>query len=117
MVLVVPIVIAVLMLALQAAVYFHTSNVAEAAASQGAAAGAVRGESTFDIARRATDAAVAMLADAGVRAQLAPQVSVSAESVSVLVEVQVPTIVPIFPSLVRRVAVEPRERFLTEPMR
>jgi hypothetical protein len=115
-VLLVPIVVSILMIAVQSAVYFHTSAVAGAAASHGASAAAARGES-FDVAQLGREAARHILIDAGVSRSRTPVVTVTPETVSVGVEVDVARIVPYFPRTVRRVATEPRERFLTESMR
>lgn len=116
-VLVVPIVVSILMIAVQSAIYFHTSAVAGAAASHGASAAAVRGDTIDAVTHLGREAAQLVLAEAGVRDSLLPDVVVSTETVSVGVEVEVPHIVPYFPRTVRRVATEPRERFLTESMR
>lgn len=116
-VLLVPIVVTILMIAVQSAIYFHTSAVAGAAASHGASAAAVQGEPIDAVAQLGREAAQDILMDAGVSRSRVPDVIVSAETVSVGVEVEVPRIVPYFPHTVRRVATEPRERFITESMR
>lgn len=116
-VLVLPIVIVIMMIAIQAGVYFHTSNVAGAAASHGAAAAAARSTSAASVRDRGGQAALEILAEAGARVVASPSVSMSSDSVTIAVEVHVPQIVPYFPRVVRRVATEPRERFLTESMR
>ncbi|MEN9802214.1 MAG: hypothetical protein RLZ37_1339 [Actinomycetota bacterium] len=116
-VLLVPIVVSILMIAVQSAIYFHTSAVAAAAASHGASAAAARGETLDAVAHLGRDAVQHILIDAGVSRSRVPDVTVTSETVSVGVEVDVPRIVPYFPHTVRRVATEPRERFLTESMR
>lgn len=116
-VLLVPIVVSILMIAVQSAIYFHTSAIAGAAASHGASAAAVRGETVDAVTQLGREAAQHILEDAGVGRAYIPDVIVSSETVSVGVEVDVPRIVPYFPHTVRRVATEPRERFLTESMR
>ena len=116
-VLLVPIVVSILMIAVQSAIYFHTSAVAGAAASHGASAAAVRGDTIDAVTHLGREAAQLVLAEAGVRDSLLPDVIVSPETVPVGVEVEVPRIVPYFPRTVRRVATEPRELFLTESMR
>lgn len=116
-VLVVPIVIAILMIAVQAAVYFHTSNVAGAAASHGASAAAANGKSAVELVHNGREAALAIIADAGARVAEPPQVLLSSERATIEVRALVPKIVPYFPAIVRRVAIEPRERFLSESMR
>lgn len=115
-VLVVPVVISILLIAVQAAVYFHTSNIAGAAASQGASAAASHGESVDTVTRWGSESARAILVEAGVR-DASATVTVSSDTVTVTVDARVPRIVPYFPGVVRRVATEPRERFLTESMR
>ncbi len=116
-VLIVPVLIMILLIAVQAAVYFHTSNVAGAAASHGAAAAAVNGSSSAMIELRARTAVLDIMSEAGADIQGAPVITVSGESVTIAVEALVPRLVPYFPRTVRRVATEPRERFLTESMR
>jgi hypothetical protein len=116
-VLLVPIVVSILLIAVQSAIYFHTSAVAAAAASHGASAAAARGETIDAVAHLGRDAAQHILIDAGVSRSRTPVVTVTPETVSVGVEVDVPRIVPYFPHTVSRVATEPRERFLTESMR
>lgn len=116
-VLLVPIVVTILLIAVQSAIYFHTSAVAGAAASHGASAAAVQGETVDAVAHLGREAAQDVLIDAGVSRSRVPDVMVSSATVSVGVEVEVPRIVPYFPHTVRRVATEPRERFITESMR
>ena len=115
-VLVVPVVALILMIAIQAAIYFHTSNVAGAAASQGAAA-AVRKDSTTAATIAGREAAMALMSDAGVVLIETPEVTVNVQTISVVVRARVPSVVPYFPSVVLRSATEPREMFLTEAMR
>ena len=116
-VLVLPIVISILLIAVQASVYFHTSNVAGAAASRGASEATSDDESTGVVIGRAESAALELLDDSRTRLAAPVAVEVSTESVTVSVEVRVPRIAPFFPRTVRRTATEPRERFLTEAMR
>ncbi len=116
-VLVIPIVIAILMIAIQAGVYFHTSNVAGAAASHGAAAAAARSTTSQEVRERGSAATLEILREAGTRIAAPPRVAMSAVSVTITVEAHVPRIVPLFPGVVTRTATEPRERFLTESMR
>lgn len=116
-VLIVPAVISILLIAVQAAVYFHTSNIAGAAAAQGASAAAAHGDSAGSAAIRGRDAARAITSEAGATIAAQPEIHLSAQAVTIAVEIRVPRIVPFFPETVRRVATEPRERFLTETMR
>lgn len=115
-VLVVPVVTLILLIAIQAAIYFHTSNVAGAAASQGAAV-AVRKDSTTAATIAGREAAMALMSDAGVVLIETPEVTVNVQTISVVVRARVPSVVPYFPSVVLRSATEPREMFLTEAMR
>lgn len=116
-VLVIPVVLSILMIAIQAGLYFHTSNVAGAAASYGAAAAAARSTSSVLVRERGHQAALDFLVDAGAGIASPPRVSMSTDSVTISVAVEVPRIVPFFPQIVRREATEPRERFRTESMR
>lgn len=117
LVLVVPVVISILLIAVQAAVYFHTSNIAGAAASHGASAAAAHGDTAGSAAQWGRDAASALAMQAGASLASPPDVRLSSEVVTITVELYVPRIIPLFQDTVRRVATEPRERFLTEQMR
>ena len=108
-----PILVLLVFLAVQAALYFHAANVASAAAAQGAAAGS-RVDSG---AESANIAANRTLRELGARPSAAPLVQLSAIDIVVTVEVSVSQIVPFFPDSVTRVASEPRERFVPESER
>ena len=113
-VLVVPVIILILMLAIQAGLYFHTSNVAGAAAAQGAtAASSVNMTSSIAIQQGQTSASSFVMA-AGAQLFATPLVVVSAGMVSVTVQVKVPRIIPFFSSSVGRSVIEPLERFTFE---
>ena len=113
-VLVVPVIILVLMLAIQAGLYFHTSNVAGAAAAQGAtAASSVTITSSVALQLGQTSASNFVMA-AGAQLFATPLVVVSAGMVSVTVQVKVPRIIPFFSSSVGRSVIEPLERFTFE---
>lgn len=116
-VLVLPVVLMVLLAAVQTSVFFHTSNVAGAAASQAASAAVADGDTTGVLVDRARTAAFSLLEETGTRLTSPIEVDISAEYVFVAVEAHVPRIAPFFPAKVRRTASEPRERFLTEAMR
>ena len=116
-VLVVPVVISILLIGVQATVYFHTSNIAGAAASQGASSAAAHGDTAGSAAEWGRGAAMAITQAAGAATASPPDVLVSPQSVTIAVVLRVPRIIPYFPATVRRVATEPRERFLTESMR
>ena len=113
-VLVVPVIILVLMLAIQAGLYFHTSNVAGAAAAQGAtAASSVNITSSVAVQLGQTSARNFVTA-AGAQLLATPLVVVGAGIVSVTVQVKVPRIIPFFSSSVGRSVIEPLERFTFE---
>jgi len=113
-VLVVPVIILILMLAIQAGLYFHTSNVAGAAAAQGAtAASSVNMTSSVAVQLGQTSASNFVMA-AGAQLLATPLVVVSAGMVSVTVQVKVPRIIPFFSSSVGRSVIEPLERFTFE---
>ena len=108
-----PILIILMFLGVQAAIYFHAANVAAAAASQGAAASSP--------SARGADSAVAAaqrtVADLGGHTSRPPMVAIDGNFVVVSVEISVTRIIPFFPSTVMRRAVEPRERFVPESNR
>jgi len=113
-VLVVPVIILILMLAIQAGLYFHTSNVAGAAAAQGAtAASSVNMTSSVAVQLGQSSASNFVMA-AGAQLLATPLVVVSAGMVSVTVQVKVPRIIPFFSSSVGRSVIEPLERFTFE---
>ena len=105
-----PILILLVFLGIQAAIYFHSANVAAAAASQGAAAGSRRGAGIAE----ATEAAQKTLADLGDSGSAQTGAAQDAGFVRVTVEVDVPRVLPFFPDTVSRTAVEPNERFVPE---
>ncbi len=112
-VLVVPVVLTLTLIGVQAALALHAANVASSAAAQGAAAGAAHGASLAD----AAEVAGATVAELGGRLDEAPVAAITGGEVVVAVEVRVPSVVPLFPSTVRRQAHEPVERFVPEPER
>lgn len=112
-VILVPIMFLLTLTVVQAALWFHAANVAEAAASQGAAAGSFRHASPGG----ASAAASAVVAENGAELQGGPVVATSAEQIVVTVSVAVPRLVPFFPDSVRRTQSEPRERFVPETER
>lgn len=114
MVLVIPVIILLLMLAIQAGLYFHTSSIAGAAAAEGAAAASVARVPSEVAVRRGQQAAENLVIEAGGHTTSVALVAVNVETVAVTVEARVPRIVPFFPSSVRRTVIEPRERFTTE---
>jgi Flp pilus assembly protein TadG len=112
-VLVVPVVLLLTLIGVQAALALHAANVAASAAAQGAAAGAARGASP----EQATEVASTAVVELGGRIGAPPRATVAAGEIVVEVEVKVPSVVPLFPTAVRRQAHEPIERFVSEPER
>ena len=113
MVILTPILILLVFLGVQSAIYFHAANVATAAASQGAATGAPAGAVPSSVVA----AAQRTVTELGGRTAHQPSVALSDRFVVVSVEVSVPRIVPFFPSSVTRTMLEPRERFIPESER
>ncbi|MCU1366872.1 MAG: hypothetical protein JWL72_102 [Ilumatobacteraceae bacterium] len=105
-----PLLILLVLLGVQSAIYFHAANVAAAAASQGAAAGAPMNAGTG----AAVAAAAQTLHDLAATGMAAPSASDSGRTISVRVEVAVVHIVPFFPESVTRTAIQPKERFIAE---
>ena len=113
-VLVVPVIILILMLAIQAGLYFHTSNVAGAAAAQGATAASSVNMTSSVAVQQGQSSARNFVTAAGAQLFATPLVVVSAGIVSVTVQVKVPRIIPFFSSSVGRSVIEPLERFTFE---
>ena len=116
-VLVIPVIILLMMLAIQAGLYFHASSIAGAAAAEGAAAASVARIPSEVAARRGQRAAENLVIEAGGQSSSVALVAVNAETVSITVEALVPRIIPFIPSSVRRTVIEPREHFTTEVSR
>jgi len=113
-VLVVPVIILILMLAIQAGLYFHTSNVAGAAAAQGATAASSVNMTSSIAVQQGQSSARNFVTAAGAQLFATPLVVVSAGIVTVTVQVKVPRIIPFFSSSVGRSVIEPLERFTFE---
>jgi len=113
-VLVVPVIILILMLAIQAGLYFHTSNVAGAAAAQGATAASSVNITSSVAVQLGQKSARNFVTAAGAQLFATPLVIISAGIVSVTVQVKVPRIIPFFSSSVGRSVIEPLERFTFE---
>jgi hypothetical protein len=105
-----PLLILLVFLGIQTAIYFHAANVAAAAASQGAAAGSPMGADQG----AAAEAAGRTVLELQGHAVGAPRVSTGGGFVEVTVDIEVPRIVPFFPDSVQRSATEPVERFVPE---
>ena len=113
----IPVIILLMMLAIQAGLYFHASSIAGAAAAEGAAAASVARIPSEVAARHGQRAAENLVIEAGGHTTSAALVAVNTETVTITVEALVPRIIPFFPSSVRRTVIEPRERFTTEVSR
>jgi Flp pilus assembly protein TadG len=113
LVLITPVVLVLVLLVVQLALFLHASNVGAAAAHRAVAAGAVLGASAADGRRAAEELA----GDAGARLVGAPTVERSAGVVRARVSVRVHRLVPGLPTSVTRTAVAPVERFVPEPER
>ncbi len=112
-VLAVPILLSLVLMAVQGAVYMHTANVATASAARGAAAGAsIQGGELA-----ALDATVRSTAELSAQLISEPIAVISGEQVSVTVNLRVPQVAPFFNFSVKRTVIEPRERFIPEDQR
>ena len=105
-----PILIVLVFLGIQSAIFFHAANVAAAAAAQGAAAGSRRGAGSAD----AIAAAEQTLGDLGVSTNAAASAATDGSFITVTVEVEISRVLPFFPDTVGRTATEPIERFVAE---
>jgi Flp pilus assembly protein TadG len=108
-----PVLILLVFLGVQAAIYFHAANVAGAAAAEAAAAGSSR----FAGAEDARAEALRTVDDLDGRTSQPPHAVDANGYVIVTVDVAVPRIVPFFPTSVSRTAREPKERFVPESER
>ena len=107
----VPVVLFVTMLGIQAAVYFHAANIAQHAGTRAVSVASRRGSSPASGVREAT----AVVAESG---SLLVDADVSGgDSVSASVTVRVARVVPFFPGSVTRRASAPKERFIPEDER
>lgn len=109
----VPVVLMVLWLAIQATVFFHGANVADAAANEGAAAASRYGSSSR-VGGRVIDRTLSNL---GASHGAMWQISKSGSEVIARVTVRLPRIAPFFPTSVTRSAHEPVERIFAESER
>lgn len=109
-VLVVPIVLSLVLMAVQGAIYMHTAHVASASAARGATAGAAMNGGII----AALDAAVRSAAELSAQLVEEPQATISDDKVVVTVNLRVPQVSPFFHLSVSRTVVEPRERFVPE---
>ncbi len=110
LVIITPILILLVFLGIQTAIFFHAANVAAAAAAQGAAAGSRRGARSAD----ALSAAEQTLGDLGVSTNSSASASTAGSFITVTVRVEISRVLPFFPDTVGRTATEPIERFVSE---
>lgn len=111
-VLVLPILLLVLLIGLQAAISHHAGNIASGAASRGAASAASPG--LGDSESRGSRAAGSFVVDSGGELASTPVVEVGAEVVRAFVSVKIPRLVPWVSGEVTRSVIEPIERFVPE---
>jgi hypothetical protein len=116
-ILVVPVIVLLLTLAVQAALVFHASAVAGAAAARGASVAAGAEFAGMAAAVSGVQAASRMVDELGADLARAPEVAMADGLVTFIVEVRVPRVAPFFPDAVTRVVVEPLERTTTESQR
>jgi len=110
-VILVPVALFVVLLAVQAAVYFHEANIADNAAGRAAATASRRGSGSG--AGRAEARAVVM--ESGSR--LVDIKVIDGALVRATVRLAVSRVVPLFPDSVERSATAPKERFVPEDER
>lgn len=109
-VLAIPVVLSLVLMAVQGAIYMHTAHVASASAARGAAAGAALNGGVI----AALDAAVRSAAELSAQLVEEPLAVIDEELVVVTVNLRVPRVAPFFHLNVSRTVVEPRERFIPE---
>jgi hypothetical protein len=109
-VLAVPIVLSLVLMAVQGAIYMHTAHIASASAARGATAGAAMNGDTI----AALDAAIRSVAELSAQLVEEPQATISDNDVLVTVNLRVPQVSPFFHLNVSRTVIEPRERFVPE---
>jgi len=109
----VPLVFAVLMIAVHAVAFLHGAQVAAVAASRGAAAGAVRGGTSEEAVAVASATVVGLSS----RTAREPVALLDGEWIEVSVWIDVPPIAPFLPRTAVRSAREPLERYRYEDER
>ena len=109
----VPVVFAVLMVAVHATAFLHGAHVASVAASRGAAAGAVRGGTSEEAVAVASATVVGLSS----RTAREPVALVDGEWIEVSVWIDVPPIAPFLPRTAVRSVREPLERYRYEDER
>lgn len=107
-VLLIPAVMFIVLLAVQAAIQLHGVTMAEHISAQGALAAARYGAGPNDGTRAAEGAAGSV----GARLARSPYVVATAQSVTVEVSIRVPRALPLFPDTISRTTSMPKERFV-----
>ena len=110
-VILVPVALFLVMLAVQAAVYFHAANIAQHAGARAVAVASRRGADASTGQREAET----VVRDSG--STLVAASVVGGDLVRASVTVRVSRVVPFFPAAVTRHAAAPRERFVPEDQR
>jgi hypothetical protein len=110
LVLLTPVLLVLVLLVVQTALWWHAAHLADAAAARAAVVTA----SLDGSAGSGVEAAESFAGAAGARLTRPPVVTRSGEEASATVEVAVPHVVPGFPTRVRRSSVAPVERFVPE---
>ena len=106
----VPIVLSMLLIAIQAMLFMHSAQIASLAASKGAS---VAANSQGDVAM-ALNSATITAAELGAQLVGLPTAIIDDGFASVQVRVEVPNVAPFFPSSVLRHGLEPLESFVEE---
>lgn len=106
----VPIVLSMLLIAIQAMLFMHSAQIASLAASKGAS---VAANSQGDVAM-ALNSATITAAELGGQLVGVPTAIIDDGFASVQVRVEVPNVAPFFPSSVLRQGLEPLESFVEE---
>lgn len=106
----VPIVLSMLLIAIQAMLFMHSAQIASLAASKGAS---VAANSRGDVAMT-LNAATRTAAELGAQLVGLPTAIIDDGFASVQVRVEVPNVAPFFPSSVLRQGLEPLESFVEE---
>lgn len=113
-VIVLPVLILLVMVVLQSALYFHTAHIARAAAAEGATAAASYLVPGALVGSRGAESATIFASESGGRISGVPTAELSAGMVRVSVTLEVPSLVPFMTNRVTRDATEPKERIVTE---
>ena len=111
---VLPVLIMLIMVVLQSALYFHTAHVARAAAAEGAVAAASHLVPGSSVTNTGAERAAAFASEVGGRIEGDPRVEFLDGLVRVRVTLRVPSLVPFLSTRVTRDATEPKERIVTE---